>query len=73
MCVAMPRNHLEKPKAAFVSVFCDLVGCSETQVVSIKTLEAGTCRAGSISGRWCATLGRGVCVRSDVVESSRKT
>ena len=56
MFVAMLWNHLEKPKVAFVSVLCDLVGCSMAQVVSIKILETGTCRAGLTSRKWCATL-----------------
>ena len=54
--VVMMWNHLEKPKVAFVSVFCDIVGCSLAQVVSTKILETGTCRAGFPSSRWCSTL-----------------
>ena len=43
MLVAMSENHLGKPKVAFASAFCDLVGCSQAQVLSIKILETGTC------------------------------
>ena len=56
MFVAMSGNHLEKPKVALASAFCDLVGCSMAQVVSIKILETGTCRAGLTTRRWCLTL-----------------